>query len=308
MKQRIFSAFILIFFFLMLCFPSQTLEGAKSGLLLWFQSVLPTLLPFMILSSLMIHTSAIQWISRISSPFLCRIFRVSPYASFALLTGFLCGYPMGAKTASDLLKNDYITQNESCYLLSFCNNTSPMFLISFIILQNLKCPSLMLTLLSISIFSPVLCSFLFRRYYQIPKYSFHSRFPSVPLHSRRNLADSCMMESLEAITKVGGYMILFSIMINLSKVFLRNLPWMYLLAVPSLELSSGTALICSSTLTVQAKIIYSLTLSSFGGWCCIAQTRSMIQDNSLSILPYIAEKLITASVTSLLTYCYLFFF
>ena len=47
-------------------------------------------------------------------------------------------------------------------------------------------------------------------------------------------------------------------------------------------------------------------LTSFGGWCCIAQTYSMISGNHLPILPYIAEKLATALVTSLLISAYIY--
>lgn len=307
MKQRIFSGCLLAFFFLMLFFPAQVLNGASNGLLLWFNVVLPTLLPFMILSNLMIHTHALNWISRISAPFLCPLFRISSYGSFALLTGFLCGYPMGAKVTSDLLKGKYLSQKEAAYLLSFCNNTSPMFLVSFVILQNLKETAFTIPALAIIILSPILSSLLFRRYYRITSNQNSSlSMPSLSF-TKHNLIDSCIMDGFEAITKVGGYIMLFSILINLSQLFPGNHLVFYNLLVPSLELTNGIVLICSSCCSIQKKLFYSLILTSFGGWCCIAQTRSMMQGSNIPILPYITEKLITASVTSLLTYCYLFF-
>ena len=110
-KHRVLTIFLLSFFCLMLLYPKTVFLGASEGLLLWFQTVLPTLLPYMILNNLMIHTSALQWICRVAAPVLCRIFATSYYGSFAVLSGFLCGYPIGAKTTSDLLKKGQVMVN-----------------------------------------------------------------------------------------------------------------------------------------------------------------------------------------------------
>ena len=129
---------ILIFFLCMLSFPQTVFAGASYGLLLWFRHVLPTLLPYMVLINILIRTPALHWICHITSPFLCPLLGTSYYGTFAVLTGFLCGYPMGAKTASDLLDAQKISRSEASYLLSFCNNTSPAFILSYVVIQNLK--------------------------------------------------------------------------------------------------------------------------------------------------------------------------
>ena len=50
--KHIFSTLCTIFLFiLMLLFPQDAFKGASAGLLLWFHTVLPTLLPFIILSN-----------------------------------------------------------------------------------------------------------------------------------------------------------------------------------------------------------------------------------------------------------------
>ena len=166
MKSYLFPFSVLLLFLTMLLFPAPVLKGASDGLLLWFHTVLPTLLPFILVCDLMLHTRAIHWIARIGNRLFSRLFRTSSYGSFAILSGFLCGYPMGAKVTTDLLLSGLISRSEACYLLSFCNNTSPMFVISFLVLQNLKNPSLMIPALVIVILSPILCSFLFRLRYR----------------------------------------------------------------------------------------------------------------------------------------------
>ena len=117
---------ILIFFLCMLSFPQTVFAGASYGLLLWFRHVLPTLLPYMVLINILIRTPALHWICHITSPFLCPLLGTSYYGTFAVLTGFLCGYPMGAKTASDLLDAQKISRSEASYLLSFCIHCIPL--------------------------------------------------------------------------------------------------------------------------------------------------------------------------------------
>ncbi|MCB6645110.1 transporter [[Clostridium] scindens] len=305
MKRYFTSLCVIALFVLMLLFPQPVFKGASSGLLLWFNVILPTLLPFMIISNLLIGTRAIDAISKVFGPVMCRLFGVTRYGSFAIIAGFLCGYPMGGKVTADLVRKQYITWQEGQYLLSFTNNTSPMFIISYVVWQNLKDTSRTMPALLILILSPILCSFLFRIYYRPGARIHSSGCPPLPKAAAASLMDSCIMNGFETITKVGGYIMLFSILIAL----LQKLPLDHflfsLLLLPSLEMTNGIPLLCASPLSADACFVLSLALTSFGGWCSVAQTRSMVQGTRLPITPYIIEKLITTLVTSLLAYTYI---
>ena len=305
MKRYFTSLCVIALFVLMLLFPQPVFKGASSGLLLWFNVILPTLLPFMIVSNLLIGTRAIDAISKVFGPVMCRLFGVTRYGSFAIIAGFLCGYPMGGKVTADLVRKQYITWQEGQYLLSFTNNTSTMFIISYVVWQNLKDTSRTMPALLILILSPILCSFLFRIYYRPGARIHSSGCPPLPKAAAASLMDSCIMNGFETITKVGGYIMLFSILIAL----LQKLPLDHflfsLLLLPSLEMTNGIPLLCASPLSADACFVLSLALTSFGGWCSVAQTRSMVQGTRLPITPYIIEKLITTLVTSLLAYTYI---
>ena len=302
MKQIIFAIASIAFFFLMLCFPKETLSGASDGLLLWFQIVLPTLLPFFILTNLLIHTNSIVYISYVCSPLLQRLFSVSAYGSFAVLAGFLCGYPVGAKVTADLVKTNRISLSEAKYLLSLCNNTSPAFIMSYIVIQNLKDETLLVPTMLILYMSPILCSFLFRKFYHINRNIITSNEikNSKPCFSFEIL-DSCIMNAFENITKVGGYIILFSILFSLGSL----LPITHLL--PFLEITNGIPHILRYVTVFDLSYILILILTSFGGICAIAQTSAMLTETKLSIVPYTIEKLATAAVTSLLAFLYIKF-
>ena len=274
MKRYFTSLCVIALFVLMLLFPQPVFKGASSGLLLWFNVILPTLLPFMIVSNLLIGTRAIDAISKVFGPVMCRLFGVTRYGSFAIIAGFLCGYPMGGKVTADLVRKQYITWQEGQYLLSFTNNTSPMFIISYVVWQNLKDTSRTMPALLILILSPILCSFLFRIYYRPGARIHSSGCPPLPKAAAASLMDSCIMNGFETITKVGGYIMLFSILIAL----LQKLPLDHflfsLLLLPSLEMTNGIPLLCASPLSADACFVLSLALTEDGAalprpgpWC-----------------------------------------
>ena len=304
MIQNLKHILTIFFFFLMLVTPDIIFSAASDGLLLWFQIVLPTLLPFLIISSFLLHTPAIHLLVRITAPFFCRLFHVSKYGSFAVLCGFLCGYPMGGKITSDLLISGKITPSEASYLLSFCNNTSPMFIISYVMHQNLNAPHLILPALAILFLSPVLCSFIFRPFYSLTNENQQLLCPDIPQQNDKtegSLIDECIMKSFETITKIGGYIILFSILIQLIKSIPATHLLIKYLLLPFLEITNGVLSLSKSLISFQDKFVIIMALISFGGWCSIAQTQSMIAKAQIPLFPYIIEKLITALVTSFLT-------
>mgnify|MGYP001248578830 FL=1 len=129
-KSKATILLILIIFITMLIFPQVTYKGARSGLLLWFMNILPTLLPFVIISNLMIQLNITKQISRFLYPVFGRLFRISPQACYPLLIGFISGIPMGAKASSDIVAQEEISLEEGNILFTICNNYSPVFIMS----------------------------------------------------------------------------------------------------------------------------------------------------------------------------------
>ena len=128
---------LLSLFFTMLLFPETVFRGACDGLLLWYQILIPTLFPYLIVTGLLLKTDGAAIVSRLLFRPFHLLFGTSFYGSFAVLSGFLCGYPMGAKIIADLLLQGKISLEEASYLLSFCNNASPSFVITFLVLNTI---------------------------------------------------------------------------------------------------------------------------------------------------------------------------
>ncbi len=310
MKQLLSGLPVLVLFLAMLFSPKAVFEGAESGLLLWFQVVFPTLFPFMLVSGLMLSGGGLVVISRIFGRLFSTLFATSPNGSFAVIAGFLCGYPMGAKVSADLVRSGRISRDEGAYLLSFCNNTSPIFIMNFIVWKTFDREELMIPTLLILIGVPAFLSLFFRRFYLKGR----KKFPDLSDKKKNNvkllnfeMLDSCLADSFESIVKVGLYIIFFSILIALPGKLSAGHP---LLAgiLPTLEMTNGILMIhkAAPDLTVSYPLILGLT--SFGGFCSAAQTKCMLKAASLPILPYIIQKLTAAAAASLLGIVYMHVF
>lgn len=315
MRKYLISILLLILFLSLLCFREESFLGASEGLLLWYHTVLPTLLPFMILSNLMMHTNTISLLTKITDPIMKHFPGVSKAGSFAVTTGFLCGYPMGAKVTADLIKNRQICITEGAYLLSFCNNTSPAFILNILLLHAVPDTSLHLPLFLILFLSPLLSGQLFRLYYIPKKRNLTGKTQSnfLPFESQQesastSLIDSCLTDSFQAIIKVGLYMMLFGILIRLFLQFPCHSQILKEFLTSSLEITYGISIIKRMNILPEIKYIALMALASFGGFCAVFQTASMIQGTNLSLRNYVIEKLITSLVTSLFTALYLFGF
>ena len=310
MKQLLSGLPVLVLFLAMLFSPKAVFEGAESGLLLWFQVVFPTLFPFMLVSGLMLSGGGLVVISRIFGRLFSTLFATSPNGSFAVIAGFLCGYPMGAKVSADLVRSGRISRDEGAYLLSFCNNTSPIFIMNFIVWKTFDREELMIPTLLIMIGVPAFLSLFFRRFYLKGR----KKFPDLSDKKKNNvkllnfeMLDSCLADSFESIVKVGLYIIFFSILIALPGKISAGHP---LLAgiLPALEMTNGILMIHKAAPDLNVSYPLILGLTSFGGFCSAAQTKCMLKAASLPILPYIIQKLTAAAAASLLGIVYMHVF
>lgn len=308
MRRNLKGIGIVLLFMIMLVSPKAVFSGASEGLLLWFQIILPTLFPFLLVTNLLLATGNMHLINAAFGTILTRIFHVSPNGSFAVVTGFLCGYPMGAKTAADLTTAGYISKEEGRYLLSFCNNSSPVFILNYVVWKTLENDTLLIPSLVILMLSPVLVSFFTRKIYQTRKQlTFFNLKESGFTKSAWSFQDidNCIMDSFETLVKVGGYIILFSVFLALFEALPVTVPVLSAL-LPLLEVTNGLVLLREMRLPL--KILYPavLGLTSFGGFCAAAQTQCMVHKAGFPLLPYIAEKLAAALTASLLGIIYLY--
>ncbi|NLT20859.1 MAG: sporulation integral membrane protein YlbJ [Syntrophomonadaceae bacterium] len=120
---------ILILTLFMFINPGETVNAAGSGMKLWYSTIVPALLPFFIVTELLVSIHFVKLLGVILEPIMRPIFRLPGCSSLVLVMGFTSGFPMGAVLCSRLYEQHLLTREEVQRLVSFTNNCSPLFVI-----------------------------------------------------------------------------------------------------------------------------------------------------------------------------------
>jgi len=316
-KSKLIKGSVLLFLIAMLLFPEASFQGASSGLLLWFHNVLPNLLPFIILSNLMVRLNITKQLTRLFYPILGRLFGISSEGCYPIIIGFLSGIPMGAKTTADLVNDKKISIKEGQFLLSMCNNASPMFILGYIAITQLKLPNFNYVLFAILYGSAIISALLYRFITNLTLEN--SKFMTdkavavslpTPKPARFSFAvlDNSIMNAFEIVTKIGGYIILFSILAQIIKGIGPNTSFIKAFVMGLFEITTGISQVCNTHLDINIKIVLVSALTSFGGLSGLAQTKSVLGDTRLSISSYLIVKLLGALLSILLAWIYVTIF
>ena len=106
-----------------------------------FKLLIPSLFPFIALTSYTIHSPVNTVIGKIFSPVTRRIFKLPSTCSSVIIMSLIGGYPSGAVGISALLSRREITEKQARRMLCFCINPGIAFVITFLggsVLQNPK--------------------------------------------------------------------------------------------------------------------------------------------------------------------------
>ena len=129
MRRKVLMAAVLFITVWLLWEAEALREAAREGLALCAGSVIPALFPFLAASSLLLKLGFGDALAGPLAP-LMGLYRLPGEAAGALVLGLAGGYPVGARTAAELCAQGSLTRDEAERLLTFCNNSNPVFLIS----------------------------------------------------------------------------------------------------------------------------------------------------------------------------------
>lgn len=251
----------------------------------------------MVLSGILIRMDLTERFVSLLRPVLAPVFRVSADCLYVIIMGFLCGFPMGAVAVTDLYKKGRISVSEGEFLLSFCNNIGPVYFISFA-LPIMGNPPLLPCLFGMYgiplLYGIVLRHTRYRGLLSVPGRKKAVLWQASCQKGSSFLAalDESVTASLHSITKLGGYMILFQILNVYPSLFCRQVLYPGI-AQGLLEISGGLSLLQDASPCI------SLILLVFCGFCCLAQTGSVLAKSPFSLVCYLKNRLCLTSLSAL---------
>ena len=284
--------------------PTTTLQGATAGLNTWLYGLVPTLLPFIIVSNFILSKEISQLLFSVLPKTMHPHYRKVCIA-FNIIAGFTFGLPVGAKITSTLLKNQCIDRKEGQILLNHCNTIGPSFVGGFFLTKCLH-KSQWLPLTFAILYLPQLCGVLLclkRHKSQIKSPLVHEKIKISRLRNCFQILDISIVNGFETIVVLGGYLILFGILC----AYMARIPIVphtaksYLIAV--LEITSGTKALSCLPIPAAFKLALTLPLITLGGLCTLMQTKSVTKGCPLSMRKYLLHKgiyaLLTATIVSI---------
>lgn len=329
LKQLLFLFILITFTICLIIFSSTNLSSAKSGLVLWANSVVPSLFPFFVATELLSYTNFAYYLGRIFNKFMKPLFNVRGEGSFAFIMGIISGYPIGAKISANLRQNGVCTKEECERLLSFTNNSGPLFIVGTVGASMYGNTTIGLLLLITHLLASVTVGIIFRFW----KYNIISDIPgnnsinnsnkNITISNLGGIIGNCITSSINTILLIGGFVVLFSVIISiLEKSNLLNFfancinPLIIFLNIPEkfsvgfisgiLELTNGLNIISNVPEKILSiNIIITSFLLGLGGISILLQVWSTISKTDLSIKPYILGKILHAFISAFYTFLFL---
>ena len=298
MKTIIKYILSFVFIILIILTPSIILDGTRSGLMLWYYALIPALLPYMILSNIVIKSGLSMELSFLTYP-LTKLLRINPKASYCILSGIFFGYPACAANACALVKEKQLDQETASFCSCAFNNLSPGFIMGFFCIGTLGNTEIIPKVFALFYISLLLSTFLIRILFFRNLKSTTENIMSVQKTSDKNILTSSIKTALINIATLGGYVIVFAILIQ----YLLNIPYDKItLLAPFLEITTGINIICNTFTDIKTVLLIIMPLLSFGGISGIFQTLGIDSDRIIDTKKYIYSKVLSGIVSLIVTY------
>ena len=328
LKRNILSIIFLAFTFCLVIFSSNNLQAVKSGLTLWANSVVPSLFPFFVATEILINTDIINILGKLLNNYMKPLFNIRGEGSFAFIMGIISGYPVGAKIASEFRKNNICSKEECERLLSFSNNSGPLFIIGTVGILMYGSTIIGLLLFITHILAGITVGIIFRFWKRNTKSNLSTSSRKIQNNniSFSNLGEvlsNSITNSISTIFLIGGFVVIFSCVISILKASgILNILTSFISPVFNtfnIDTSFVSPLICgfleitnglNSISQIACKklsinLILTAFLLGFGGLSVFLQVLSITSKTDLSIKPYIYGKLLQGIIASFYTYIFI---
>ncbi len=110
---------------LMIIYSEHGFHASQQGLKLFLDVVLPSLLPFFILSEVLLAFGVVHFLGEFFEPLMRPLFNVPGTGSFVLSMGLAAGYPMDAVITAKFRRQGMCTRVEGERMLAFSNTADP---------------------------------------------------------------------------------------------------------------------------------------------------------------------------------------
>ena len=306
--KNTYTILILCIISLIVAMPSIAIDSFYKGITIWAKNVLPSLLPFFILTKLLSFTPVLSTIGNFLSPITCKLYGVGGVSGYIYIMSIISGYPVGAKLTSDLHSRGDITSGQAITISAFTSTSGPLFIIGTIAIGFFKSLKLGIIILISHFIGALLNGLIYRK-----KGNSDVKIYNFQKHSQ-NILNESMKNSIESIFVIGGFIALFymilQILIEVKAFTFLTYPLEFLgvnksisLSIISglIEITTGAMMLSSTTLNFKPIATILSFLVSFGGFSIHAQAYTFLKSFNMPYMNFFIQKLTHAIISCVFT-------
>ncbi|TEB12087.1 sporulation integral membrane protein YlbJ [Pelotomaculum propionicicum] len=316
--------------------PRIVFEGSVTGLKTWWNIVFPSLLPFFIASELLMSFGVVNFMGVLLEPVMRPLFKVPGAGAFVVAVGFTSGYPIGAMLTARLRADGLCTRVEAERLMSFTNNSSPLFMLVAVSVGMFNNPGLGMLIAAAHYLSNLTLGLLLRFYAAgdterlaeppvsgrgVVRQAFSKMLQTQRQEKRPagKIMGDAVKKSVTNLLNIGGFIILFAVLIRLMSaagiieiiaralgVFLLPLGFAREI-LPALgsgffEMTIGSKLASEAAAPLLQQVVAVGMILAWSGLSVHAQAASMIADTDIRMRPFIFSRICHTCLAGFYTY------
>ncbi|MDX9872335.1 MAG: sporulation integral membrane protein YlbJ [Clostridia bacterium] len=313
----------------MLVWPKETYQGASFGLELWATVLVPSLLPFFIITEILLGFGLVKVLGELLEPLMRPVFNLPGATSFALAMGFTSGFPIGAILTRRLYEEGLCSVKEGERLVSFTNNSSPLFILAAVGIGMFNDPALGMVLVCAHYLSNLLLGILLglsaERVPRLPSSTrniFRQSLHVFIQEQRKrkplgNILKEAVKNGTNNIIQIGGFVVFFAVLTTILNraglLFYMSQAFAFLLQRLSLpaevsvavtkgfwEMTLGLQELSAHELPFMVKAIGGSIILGWSGLSIQAQVTSFLSGSGISPRLYYGSRILQAFLAGLI--------
>lgn len=292
-NHKIFFALILSLLFacVLIKYPTLSSEGILKGLELSASTMVPSLFPFIVVSTFAANSGAVDFLGKKTDKFFRKIWGLSGTAGSIILFGLFGGFPVGCSMAGNLYSQNKITSSEAKRIALSSVNAGPAFVIGAVgtmMLSSFKAGVIIFVSLSLS---SLTIAFLTK--WILPSDTETKKTSSAEVSLSDALVTS-VYSSSKTMFLICAWILVFSCFINIMTGNLENEKISGLIKIFS-EVSLGCERISETKNPAHLAFVI-----GWSGLCVHCQTLPHVIKTGLKIKYFLCSRLFHACLSSLI--------
>ncbi len=302
--------FIFFFSFAVFFYSDAVKLGVSNGISLCLNILIPSLFPFMFISSLVVQSNIFDNPSRVSKYISGKFLRLPACCISVIILSLIGGYPTAANSIKNLIKQGKINKNQAERMTYFCVSAGPAYVVNVVGVGVFSSFKLGVILFLAQLFSFFIIIILFN----LNSNNFNLANNHIVESSYKSFSelvvDSCK-DCVLSMLNVCSFVMLFSAFIAIvDSCNIINL------AVKLLQLSKASEAVLFSAISCMIEISTGTSIAAnyglspsffsfflgFGGVCVFFQIFSLLRGIRINKLKFIVARFLQAVLAMLFSY------